>query len=311
MKNPAPDKGQLIELVKKLAPSEGYTLTSLEGVRFMRADRALPRTPVLYEPSIVVVLQGGKRGFIGDRVYNYNAQEFLVLSVPMPFESETIASAEEPMLAISIRINLPVAADLLVSLDAEQYGRSAPPAGICSTKLGADLSDAVSRLLLCLGSPLEAKILGPSIVREIYYRVLTGEQGPAIRAALNHHSNHAKINRALRRIHSDYAGDLDINTLADEAGMSVAAFHSNFKSVTHTSPIQYLKTVRLHKARMLMIQDGVTASTAAVKVGYESPSQFSREFKRFFGRPPAEEATLMKSALIVSAAETRPGHINF
>lgn len=291
---------RMITLLKELAPAEGYTQTPLNGVRLMRSDRSLPRTPVLYEPSIVVVVSGRKRGFLGDAVYNYDPQEFLVLSVPLPFESETFASQEEPMLAVSIPIDLTMTADLLVALDGRLHSSQAAPVGICSTRLDDKLSDAVLRLLEVLGSPLESGILGPSILREIYYRALTSEQGPAIRAALNHQSYHAKINRALRRIHSDYAGDLDVDTLADEAGMSVAAFHANFKAVTNTTPIQYLKTVRLHKARLLMVQDGINASTAAVRVGYESASQFSREFKRFFGRPPSEEAVQMRNALIVS-----------
>lgn len=300
---------RMTTLVKALAPTEGYTQTLLKGVRLMRADRGIERTPVLYEPSIVVVVSGGKRGFVGDKVYNYDAQEFLVLSVPLPFESQTLATPEEPMLAVSIPIDLSVTADLLIALQSRYLERVAPPAGICSTRLDAPLSDAVLRLLEVLASPLEAEILGPSILREIYYRVLTSEQGPAIRAALNHQSYHARINRALRRIHDGFAGDLDVETLASEAGMSVAAFHANFKAVTRTSPIQYLKTVRLHKARLLMIQDGVNASTAAVRVGYESASQFSREFKRFFGRPPAEEASMMRNALIVAPAQHAGGYL--
>ncbi len=300
---------RMISLLKALAPAGGYTHTSLNGVRLMRADACIPRTPVLYDPSIVVVVSGSKRGFLGDQVYNYDAQEFLVLSVPLPFESETMASPEQPMLAVSIPIDLTMTADLLVALDGRLHNPQAAPAGICSTKLDDKLSEAVLRLLEVLGSPLESSVLGPSILREIHYRALTSEQGPAIRAALNHQSYHAKINRALRRIHADYAGDLDVDTLADEAGMSIAAFHASFKAVTQTSPIQYLKTVRLHKARLLMVQDGVSASTAALRVGYESVSQFSREFKRFFGRPPAQEATLMKNALVVSTLEGASAYV--
>jgi AraC-like DNA-binding protein len=257
----------------------------------------------LYEPSIVVVCQGRKRGFLGDQVYTYDAQQFLVLSVPLPFECETHANPGEPMLAVAISINLPVAAELVLALDEVPHQAHVPPVGICATPLDDKLSDAVLRLMETLMSPVDANILGPGIVREIYYRVLTGQQGPALRAALTHQSHFGKIGKALRRIHADYTGDLDVETLADEAGMSVAAFHANFKSVTTTSPMQYLKSTRLHKARLLMVQDGLNAATAAVRVGYESSSQFSREFKRFFGRTPVEEATQMKNALIQLPAE--------
>ncbi|MES2071816.1 MAG: AraC family transcriptional regulator [Pseudomonadota bacterium] len=312
--NTSPDQEELrqrrmIELIGRLAPSEGYTLSALDGIKFMRSNKPIPRTPALYEPSIVVVCQGRKRGYLGDQVHTYDARHFLVLSVPLPFESETIATAEEPLLAISIRINLAVAAELVLSLDEAHRHVAAPPVSMCSTPLDDKLSDAVLRLLEALMSPIDSSVLGPAIMREIYFRVLTGEQGPAIRAALTHQSHFGKISKALRRIHADYAGDIDVDTLASEAGMSIAAFHANFKGVTTTSPMQYLKTTRLHKARLLMIQDGLSAATAATRVGYESSSQFSREFKRFFGRTPVEEATQMKNSLALMPAENTSRYV--
>jgi AraC-like DNA-binding protein len=297
-------QARIIELLLRLAPSEGYTRSALDGVKFMRANGPVARTPVLYEPSIVIVCQGQKRGFIADKTYLYDAQQFLVLTVPLPFESETIASAAEPMLAVSIRIQLPVAAELVLALDDGGRLPAPAPVGITSTPLDDKLSDGVLRLLEALASPREAKILGPALVREIHYRVLDGEQGPALRAALAQRSHFGKISKALSRIHADYNATLDVETLAAEAGMSIATFHANFKAVTSSSPIQYLKTTRLHKARLLMVQDGATAAAAAARVGYESASQFSREFKRFFGATPAEEASRMKRALIVMPAET-------
>ncbi|WP_394778125.1 AraC family transcriptional regulator N-terminal domain-containing protein [Undibacterium sp.] len=300
---------RMIELMGKLAPCEGQTLSPLDRIKFMRASKSLPRTPVLYEPSLVVVCQGRKRGFLGEQSFIYDAQQFLVLSVPLPFESETIASVEEPLLAVSIRINLAVAAEVVLSLDESHHHSSASPVGMCATPLDDKLGDAVLRLLETLTSPTDTRILGAAIMREIYFRVLTGEQGPSIRSALTHQSHFGKISKALRRIHTDYAGGLDVDTLATEAGMSVAAFHANFKGVTTTSPMQYLKTTRLHKARLLMIQDGLSAATAAGRVGYESTSQFSREFKRFFGRTPMEEATQMKNLLIEMPAENNARYV--
>lgn len=293
----------MINLLNVLAPSEGYTLSLLDGVRFLRSNRSLPRIPVLYEPSIVIVCQGRKRGFLGDQVYVYDAQHFLVLSVPLPFESETEASEEEPMLAVAIRINLTMVAELLLVLDESPGDAHAAPKGICSTPLDDTLSDAVLRLLKALASPVDAKILGPSIMREIYFRVLTGEQAGAVRAALAYQNQFGKISKALRRIHAEYAGDLNVRMLADEANLSVAAFHANFKAVTATSPMQYLKAIRLHKARLLMIQDGLSAGVASDRVGYESASQFSREFKRLFGRSPIEETNHMKNSLMQMPAE--------
>ncbi|MDM5178056.1 AraC family transcriptional regulator [Massilia sp. DJPM01] len=307
MPTPPSRQDRMIALLGRLAPSEGYTASALDGVRFMRANRAMPRVPVLYEPCIVIVCQGRKRGYLGEQSFIYDAQQFLVLSVPLPFESETDASEAEPLLALKMHINLAVAAELALALGPAPSAHSAP-VSMCSSTMDEAMGDAVLRLLEVLLCPVEARVLGPGITREILYRVLTGEQGGAVRAALAQHSQFGKIGKALRRIHAGFSGELDVPTLAHEAGMSVAAFHANFKAVTHTSPIQYLKSTRLHKARLLMVQEGMSASSASNRVGYESSSQFSREFKRFFGRSPVQEAALMKTILSQAPSEP-PGYV--
>ncbi len=296
-------KAKMIDLLGGLAPHAGYTLSALDNVRFLRANAPIGRAPVMYEPSIVIVCQGTKRGFIGDAIYTYDAQQFLVLSVPLAFESETLASMAKPMLAVAIRIDLVVAAELALALDASDCGSTAAPLGICSSPLDDKLGDAVLRLLQALALPCEARILGGAIQREIYFRVLTGLQGPALRAALAHQSHFGKISKVLQRIHVNFNEALSVEALAREAGVSVPTFHARFKAITHTSPIQYIKTTRLHKARLLMVQDGASAQTASAQVGYESASQFSREFKRFFGRTPADEAAQMRDVLGAWAAE--------
>ncbi|WP_263769619.1 AraC family transcriptional regulator [Propionivibrio soli] len=285
---------QMVALLKHLAPHEGYTRSLLDGVRFMRADRPLGRTPVFYEPSIVIVCQGRKRGYLGDRIYRYDAQHYLVLSVPLPFSTETEASPEEPLLAVAVRLDMTEVAALVIDLDNHEVRPTTAPEGIVSTPLDGALADTTLRLLRALSSPIDARVLGPGIVRELCFRVLVGEQGGAIRAALASHGNFGRVSRALRRIHSDYALSLDVGSLAREAGLSVPAFHVHFKAVARTSPIQYIKSVRLHQARLLMIRDYLTAAAAGARVGYESPSQFNREFKRFFGRSPGEETREMR-----------------
>jgi AraC-like DNA-binding protein len=303
-----PDAQQrMVTLLESLAPVEGYNLTVLPDVRFLRSNRPLSRTPVLYDPGIVIVCQGRKRGFLGDQTYVYDAQHYLAVSVPVPFTMETEASEAEPMLAIYLRLDFNVAADLMLELDALDRSVRAHPKGMVSTPLDETFGASVLRFLEVMSVPLEAGILGPSLVREIYFRVMTGEQGAAVRAALTSHGHFGRIARAIRKIHLCFSESLDVEQLAAEASMSIPSFHAHFKAVTRTSPMQYLKSTRLHQARLLMLRSHMTAATACTQVGYESASQFSREFRRLFGRSPTEEVDRMKKSFALPPAQ--PGSI--
>lgn len=165
------------------------------------------------------------------------------------------------------------------------------------------MSDAIVRLLECLRSPVDAAVLGPGIVREIAYHGLCGPQGDALFAMLARNGPLAQIHAVLHRMHIRYTEPLNVTRMAEEIGMSVSAFHHNFKAVTASSPLQYLKSVRLHKARMLIMHEGLGAAIAADRVGYESASQFSREFKRFFGNRPMEESKRVREIFGVIAPE--------
>jgi len=296
-------------LLSQLARQEGYTESLLDSVRFMRADRQWARTPVLYEPSIIIICQGSKRAFLADKMYRYDAQHYLVLSVPLPFSAETEATSEEPLLGIAIRLDVAMVARLVAQLASSESAVTAAPAGIISTPINEILAQSTLRLLEALSDPLEAKVLGPARVEEICFRVLMGEHGGAVRAALTYQGHFGRIARALQRIHADWRQPLDVPHLANEAGMSVPRFHLHFKTVTQTSPIQYLKSLRLHQARLMMIRDNLTAAGAAARVGYESDSQFNREFKRLFGRSPAEEAREMKRAFELLPPEQLSGRL--
>lgn len=285
---------QIVKLLAAMAPREGYNLTALPDVRFLRSNRPLQQTPVLYDPGIVIVCQGCKRGYWGGKTYLYDAQHYLAVSLPVPFTMETQASVEEPLLAIYLHLDLARAADLLWELNEQGVTYSSPARSLVASPIEPALADTVARFLHVMASPIDAAILGRAMVREIYFRVFQGAQGGALSAALGVDTPLGRIGRAIRRVHEDYAGPIDVLTLAREARMSVPTFHAHFKAATETSPMQYLKSVRLHQARLFMLRQSQTAASAANAVGYESASQFSREFKRFFGRTPRAEVRWMR-----------------
>jgi AraC-like DNA-binding protein len=289
---------RLVSLLLELAPKEGYLASRLPGVYFMHSNRHIPRKPITYDPGIFIMAQGRKTGYLGRRKFVYDPNHYLVLSVPLPFECETEGTPGNPMLAVAISVTPAAVTELLMQMEHLEPGNGSPPQAMQATALDDVLRGATVRLLESLRSAEESRVLGPQIVREIIYQVLRGKLGRNLRVLAAPDSHFGRIGRVLSRIHADYAHRYDITTLAREAGMSVAAFHTRFKAVTSSSPLQYLKNIRLHKARMLMINDGINASGAAVKVGYESASQFSREFKRLFGNSPATEAAEMRKYLI-------------
>ncbi len=305
------DSQKMVEQLLMLAPQEGYNLTPLPDVRFLRSNRPLARTPVLYDPGIIIVCQGSKRGYFGDKTYVYDQQHYLAVSVPVPFVMETDASPEQPLLAIYLHLDFQLAAEVLIQM--EQHGVAQPtgiPESMMSSPMDPALRISVLHFLQVMGNPVEAAILGPGLVREMYYRILSGEQGHAMRAALAMQGQFGKIGKALRHIHAAYASRLDLNQLAEEAGMSVPTFHSHFKAITQTSPMQYVKSTRLHQARLMMVRNGVTAAVASQSVGYESPSQFNREFKRLFGLPPAEETRRMRENFAVPPAHSASAFVS-
>lgn len=301
---------RMVQLLERMAPVEGYNLSALDDIRFLRSNRPLTRTPVLYDPGIVILCQGRKRGYLGEDVYVYDAQHYLVVSVPVPFSMETDACEAHPMLAVYMRLDLQVAGELVLQMDEQLGPCGAPPKGMYASPMDDRLRDSTLRFLEVMSRPNEAQILGPALVREIYYRILTGEQGGSMRAALTHQGHFGKITRAIRMIHTTYAQRLDVESLASEASMSVPNFHLHFRNVTDSSPMQYVKSTRLHQARLLMLRRGMSAATAAFNVGYQSPSQFSREFKRFFGRTPQAEIEWMRATYALPEPATASLYIS-
>ncbi len=294
----AESRQRMVSLLTGLSAGDGARPSFVEGVTLLRSNRSTEPVPVLYEPCIVIVAQGEKRFHLPDQVLTYDPRNYLLLTVPVPADCETTVSTAGPFLGLAVRIDLAILSDLLLKMESGTYERPAHrrEVRVIAPAMDGCLSNVTVRLLECLGSQTDAMVLGPQLVRELLYRVLCGAGGFALRDLLLANKSRTQIHRILQRLHLAYRAPLDVAELAHEAGMSSSALHQHFKAVTSTSPVQYLKTIRLHKARMLMVQESIGASLAAERVGYDSPSQFSREFKRMFGAPPADEAQRIRAA---------------
>lgn len=281
--------------IKQLKNNEQNLRTLLPDIQLIYGSQPSGRTPVMYRPGIVFLFSGYKIGYINDRTFRYDANEYLLLTVPLPFECETFATAEAPLAGLRLDVDIFQLQELLMDIGEDPLFRPAmAESGINSATLSEEILCAAERLLDVMERPLDARILGKQIIREMLYHVLTGPRGGALMALVSRQTHFSQISRVLKRIESQYTETLSVDQLAAEANMSLSAFHHNFKSVTSTSPLQYLKAYRLHKARMMMAHDGLKASAAAMQVGYESASQFSREFKRFFGLTPGEDAARLR-----------------
>ncbi|ECC1661607.1 AraC family transcriptional regulator [Salmonella enterica subsp. salamae] len=287
---------QLADKINHLKNNDKTISERLAGIRLLYGVEPGPRTPVMYQPGIIFLFSGHKIGYINEREFRYDANEYLLLTVPLPFECETWATPEVPLAGIRLDIDVLQLQELLMDIgEDERFQLPMAASGINSATLSDEILCAVERLLDVMARPLDARILGKQIIREILYHVLMGPRGGALLALVSRQTHFSLISRVLKQIEMKYTENLNVEQLAAEANMSVSAFHHNFKAVTSTSPLQYLKSYRLHKARMMMIHDGMKASVAAMRVGYESASQFSREFKRYFGVTPGEDAARMRT----------------
>ncbi len=284
---------QMVELLESFPLTDGGSIESrLKGVRFFKSTHHIPRKPIVYEPGICIIAQGHKIGYLGGQMFQYDANNYLVTSVTMPFECETFANPEEPLLGLYIDVDMAQLHDLLgrlgIQTEVGNAGENGLPRGIGPAVMAEDMADATNRLIKSLQSETESQILGSGLVREILYRALCGTQAPVLYSLAMYSGAFSQVARVLKVMQRNYAEKLDVEKLANTARMSASAFHRAFKEITSDSPMQYLKKVRLTKAKDLMVQESMKAYIAADKVGYESSSQFSREFKRYFGQSPAD-----------------------
>ena len=292
------DFPSLLKLAAELAPRPGYNGTSLPSVRILRSETILEDVPVLYRPGAVFVLQGFKQGFLNGEIYRYDAEHYLAVSVPVPFRMASQASPEHPLLAIYFDFDLHLAAEIATTLEGKvSHNEGMRARSLISTRMAPAITNVLQRLLHALHHPQELAILGPGLVRELHYRILVGPQGGSLMAALRRNGTTDRIVQSLELIRERYKEGLSVPELAVTAGMSVPSYHVSFKLLTGNTPIQYLKALRLHEARLMIARRQGTLAAIAAEVGYASAAQFSRDFKRHFHRTPSEEAKWMREHL--------------
>jgi len=280
---------KILKEVNKLIKRDSLTRTNIEGVNLYKTTTFLPRTPLTYDFCLVFVLQGKKIAYLPNKKFEYDSKNYLVVSATLPFECETIASKEEPYYCILIDIKKEIMNEIISSLCKEESKKcEAVKMAIFQDKVTKDLEDSIYRLLKILQSKEESNILGESILREIFYKIAIGENAHFLHKMFLKNKMEAKMTRTLRIIHTNYKEHLDIPSLAKEEDMSVSSFHTHFKKVTMLSPLQYIKKIRLNRAKDLLTRDNLQVNETAYETGYESSSQFSKDFKNYFGYPPKE-----------------------
>jgi AraC-like DNA-binding protein len=285
-----------LELLRALAArhAEGRSkATAIPGVAIHRGCTPTEGASSVFEPKLCLVLQGAKQIMIGDQLLRYDPANYFIASVEVPATGRIIeASQAHPYLGLSLTLDWQHLAALISEMPG---GRDMPGIGFAVSPVTPPLLDAWLRLLRLIETPADIAVLAPLCEREILYRLLQGPQGNVLRQIVNADSRLSQIRKAIAWIRRNYDRTLRIETLAAEAGMSAASFHRHFKAATSMSPLQYQKTLRLQAARQLMIANQ-DATRAAYSVGYESASQFSREYARMFGAPPGRDALRLRGS---------------
>ena len=285
---------QLASLLQRHAPRDGMHACALPGVTLIRASAPTLPMPSLYTPSVCLVAQGRKRAMLGERAFTYGTGDYLVASVDLPIVGTVVeASADAPYLCLQIDLDVAVLSELAIA-HPHPGPAARPGAGLLINAATDALVDACRRLVSLLDHPCDIAALAPLATREILYRLLTGPAAEMMRHIALADGGLVRVARAIGWIKDHYDQPLSIEALAVEAAMSPSALHAHFKAVTTMSPLQYRAQLRLQEARRLMVAEGAEAAQAGFRVGYESPSQFNREYSRRFGRAPAKDAAHLR-----------------
>ena len=269
--------------------------TEIPGLSFFRREAVSPPTICMVEPCIVLVVQGAKRMWVGGEAYPYDTSRFLATSLDLPANSEVLdASPIRPCLGLCFRFDLGLLTDLIAQGGLGSRSDKSTGVGVGIGEVTPVLLEPLGRLLALLDEPDAIPVLAPLIQREIHYRLLTSDQAPMLRQLASVDSQGRRIAKAIDWLKLNYASPLRIDQLAAHVQMSTPTFHHHFRQLSAMSPLQYQKWLRLSEAKRMMLNEHLDVSSAAFKVGYESPSQFSREYSRLFGVPPKRDIAALR-----------------
>lgn len=286
---------QLAETITRYAPETGMYGTAIPRLSLFRADRPTLPIPSVYEASLCLIAQGAKRVSIGDHSLVYDASRYLVVSLDLPLTGHIIeAGPEKPYLCCKMDLDLSALADLVIAQGAAMDEEQPSPV-LAVYPSDPELVDATCRLVKLLDQPQSIATLAPLIEREILYRLLAGPHRATMRQLAAANSHLSQVSRAVALIRSGFRKRLAVRDIAAAAGMSESSLYEHFKAVTRMTPLEYQKQLRLQEARRLMLATGASAGAAGFAVGYESPSQFSREYRRLFGAPPRQDVDRLQA----------------
>jgi len=291
-----PQLDELVELLLACTPTDGIHPTGLPGVCAVRVSEPGEEiAQTLHRPAVCLIAQGAKRVMLRDELYAYDSSRVLVFSVDLPISAQvTEASPASPYLCFRLDIDPVHVADLVMQAAPVHKAAGEESRGLFLTSATQELLDAVVRLMRLVRSPQDVALLAPLAVREIYVRLLKSPEGERLAGIGRADAHVGRVAKAIAWLKENHSESLRIEDLARRVHMSASSFHQHFRDLTAMSPLQYQKQLRLQEARRLMLAEGTDAATASHRVGYESPSQFSREYARQFGSPPVRDIQRLK-----------------
>lgn len=289
---------RLAQQIAKWTGQENFFESEIPGLRLSRWTTPTSPTSYSHKPSICLIAQGRKRVMLGEDSFIYDAHHFLISSVELPITANILsASEEEPYLGLIMELDLQEISQLIVDSEfSVNPHKKEAPKGIAVGKLSGLVLDAFTRLLSLLDDPKSINILAPAIKREIFYRLLMSDQGTRLHQIVTAGSHSHQIAKAIEWLKNNFVKPLNVSELASNSGMSKSSFYTHFRAMTSMTPLQFQKKLRLSEARRLMLTENLDAMATTFKVGYESPSQFSREYSRLFGAPPSKDIKALREA---------------